>query len=240
MFMKKEELLRGIKNGIPIGLSYFSVSFAFGIMASSGLSPLVSTFISFTNLTSSGQYAGVKLILAYASYFEIFLAVLLINLRYLLMSFSLSQKLDPNISLIKRMILSYGVTDEIYALAIKEKKEVTFDYFLGLMIAPVVCWTLGTLSGSLLSNIFSERLLSALGILLYSMFISIIMPDAKRNKNVLIIILISIALSCILEYIPIFNSLGMGFRLIISAVISSTIGALIFPIKEEREELTNE
>ena len=177
----------GLIKGLPIGLGYLAVSFAFGVMCiNGGITPLMATIISFTNLTSAGQFAGMKLILEVASYLEIALTVLLINLRYSLMSLSLSQKIDTNSKTINRLLDSLSITDEIYAIAITEKKKVTTPYLLGLTTLPLLGWTLGTLLGATISQIFPENLLTAMNISLYAMFIAIVVPDAKKNKNVLV------------------------------------------------------
>jgi predicted branched-subunit amino acid permease len=224
----------GLKKSIPIALGYFAVSFSFGVMCKNeGISPLLSTIISATNVTSSGQYAGVKLISACASYLEIFLTVLLINLRYALMSLSLNQKLDSSIPTAHRLLFGFGITDEVYAVAISENKKITTKYMFGLITLPILFWTLGTLIGVLSSSIMPEKLLNALGISLYAMFIAIIIPDARRSYKVLFVILLSAAISCLFYYVPYINKIGLGFKIIISTIISSTIGALIFPIDKD-------
>lgn len=230
----------GVKKGIPIGLGYLAVSFAFGIMCvNGGLTPLMATIISFTNLTSAGQFAGVKLIFEVASYIEIFLTVLLINLRYALMSLSLSQKIDSNMNTFQRLISSFGITDEIYAVAITEKEKVNTPYLLGLTTLPLAGWTLGTLLGATISSIFPENLLTSMNIALYAMFIAIIVPDAKKSKEVLIVCLIAIALSCMFEYVPYINQIGLGFKTIIATVVACTIGALVFP-RENKDDNIND
>mgnify|MGYP003302876358 CR=1 FL=1 len=154
----------GLKKGLPIGIGYLAVSFAFGVLAVTGLSPLMATFISFTNLTSSGQYAGVLMIFEGASYFEIGLTVLLINLRYSLMSISLSQKIEPDTPRWKRMIVGFGIADEIYGVAVTEKGKISASYFIGLMLLPILGWTLGTALGAFGANLMPERILIALNI----------------------------------------------------------------------------
>jgi len=225
--------LYGLKKGIPIALGYLAVSFAFGVMCvNGGISPLMATIISFTNLTSAGQFAGVKLIFQVGSFLEIGLTVFLINLRYALMSLSLSQKIDKKMKWYERLICSFGITDEIYAVAITEEKTVNTKYLLGLITLPLTGWTLGTLIGCLSTNLFSNNFLNAMSIALYAMFIAIIVPDAKKYKNVLTVCLISIVLSCCFEYIPVINQIGLGFKTIITTIIACTLGALIFPRKE--------
>jgi len=227
----------GLKKGLPIGLGYLAVSFAFGVMCvSGGLTPLVATIISFTNLTSAGQFAGVQLIFQVASFIEIALTVLLINLRYALMSLSLSQKVDSSLNRFQRFICSFGITDEIYAVAITEKEKVDTLYMLGATTLPLLGWTLGTLLGAIGGNLFPERLLTAMNIALYAMFIAIIVPDAKKDIKVLFICLISIAITSILEYVPIFDVIGLGFKTIIATLSSCIIGAFAFPRNTSEED----
>ena len=227
----------GLKKGLPIALAYLAVSFAFGIMTKTGgISPLAATLMSFFSLTSAGQFAGSKLIMVVASYLEIFFTVLFINLRYALMSISLSQKIDSSIPRWKRIIMSFGITDEIYAVAITEKKEVNLKYMLGITTLPLIGWTLGTLIGSLGASIFSDNLLTAMNIALYAMFIAIIMPDSKKSIKITIVILIAIVISVVFYYVPYIKEIGFGFKIIIATGIACTMGALIFPKKEDEEQ----
>ena len=182
-----KEFLYGFKKGIPIGLGYLAVSFSFGVTAKSeGITPLVAIIISATNLSSAGQLAGIKLIAQMASFLELFLTIILINIRYALMSISLSQKLDEGIPVWQKLIMGYGVTDEIYAMAITETRKTTFKYMLGLTLLPFIGWVLGTTLGVFAGDILPSDLINAMGIGLYAMFIAIIIPDARRNYKILI------------------------------------------------------
>lgn len=232
--------VHGLKQGIPIALGYFAVSFAFGVMTrTNGFSPLVSTIISLTNLTSSGQFAGVEMMLEHASYFEIGLAVLLINLRYSLMSISLSQKIDPKTPKWQRLLYGFGITDEVFAIAFKEEKGIKASYMAGLILLPIVGWTLGTLVGSLSSQILPPRLLDAMGIALYAMFIAIFVPDAKKSLSISLVIGVGILLSVSFTYVPYIKEISIGFKIIISTLLASLFGALVFPRKEDVNDGTS-
>lgn len=228
----------GMKKGIPVALGYFAVSFSFGVMASKGITPLMATIISATNLTSSGQYAGVKLIFENASYIEILLTVLLINLRYSLMSISLSQRIDPNMNIGKKLLIGFGITDEVYALSITSPHKLTFKYMLGLISLPFVGWVSGTAVGAFGAQFFNQDLLNAMGIALYAMFIAIIIPDARKSKSITIVILIATAISCLFHYVPVINEIGLGFKIIIATVVASLIGAIFFPIENDKKEIS--
>ena len=233
----KRLFVRGLKDGIPIALGYLPVSFGFGISAvSSGLSPLVAVLISLTNLTSAGQVAGVEVILALGTLLEMTLTQLTINARYFLMSLSLSQRLGRGFSLPHRLLVSFGITDEIFGVASSKREPVTPVYMYGLIFLPFIGWLLGTLLGAISGNVLPEEINKALGIAIYGMFIAIVLPPAKREKGVLLSVLISIAISLALAFIPLFSFITSGFAIIASALIAAVIAALLFPIKPEEEE----
>ncbi len=234
--MNKKEYKRGLKLGVPIGMGYFSVSFAFGMMAvGSGLSPLATVMISMTNLTSAGQFAGVGLIVSSASYIEIILTMLMINARYFLMSLSVSQKMDKGFRFRKKLMISFGITDEIFTVAALEEKPLTEAFLWGLLTVPYIGWTMGTLSGSVMSKILPYSLQDALGIALYGMFIALIIPAAKASRAVLVTLIIAISCSCILKYAPFLSQISSGFAVIIVTVIAAGTAAYLFPLKDEEE-----
>ena len=229
------DFLYGLKKGIPIALGYFAVSFSFGVMAVSGITPLMATIISATNLTSSGQYAGVRLMIQGASYLELFLTILLINLRYSLMSISLSQKIE-NMPIGVKLLIGFGITDEIYAVSITDSHKITAKYMFGLILLPFIGWVSGTVVGAFGSQFFNPDLLSAMGIALYAMFIAIIIPDARKSKPIFLVILIAAAISTIFYYVPGIKEIGLGFKIIIATVIASIIGAIFFPVEEDLDD----
>lgn len=233
----RRDFIKGLKDGIPIGLGYLSVSFGFGIMAvSSGLSVLSAVIISMTNLTSAGQVAGIAVIASGGAYIEMALAQLIINLRYALMSLSLSQKLDKSFTALSRLAVSFGVTDEIFAVASGKTEKVSKHYMYGLIFLPFICWSLGTLLGGCAGEILPSRLKAALGIAIYGMFIAIFVPAARKAVGVLAVVITAVAASCCLRYIPIFSGVSQGFSIIICTVIASVLGAALFPVRSSEEE----
>lgn len=226
---------KGVRDGIPICLGYIPVSFAFSITAIvMGVPGWSAIMISLTNLTSAGQYAGVEMIAEHCAYLELALTVFVINLRYMLMSLAVSQKLEPGIPVWQKMIFSFGITDETFVMASIQKGRLNSSYMLGLISLPIVGWNLGTILGVIASGVLSGDVQSALGIALYAMFIAIIIPPAAEDKKVMIIAGIAIALSCILYYTPVLSSISSGMRVIIASVIAAAAGAYFFPKKEER------
>lgn len=226
----------GLKRGMPIAFGYIPVAITFGLMAvSGGLSPWLAVFISLSNLTSAGQFAGTNLIIQGAGYLEITMTTLIINIRYMLMSLSLSQKIDPEISLKQRLIFGFGITDETFSVASVEKGRLSYSYMIGLIIGPIIGWTLGTAIGATISSALPPALGNAMGIALYAMFIAIIIPPAKKSKPIFIIIIISILITILLKYISIFGFISSGFRVIIATVIAAAIGAAIWPINPEND-----
>ena len=229
----------GLKGGLAIGLGYFPVSFTYGFMAVAGGLPVwVAVLVSLTNLTSAGQFAGTNLIFAGAGYVEIGLTVLIINLRYMLMSLSISQRIDQKMGTLKRLLFSYGITDETFVVASLERGTLRFPYLMGLITLPTVGWTLGTWTGASITGLLTPELRSAMGIALYGMFIALIIPPARKSRNVLIVICCAVAMNLFLRYIPVFAFVSAGFRIIIATVFGASVGAAFFPkdMPEEKED----
>ena len=232
-----KSFLYGLKCGIPIALGYLAVSFGFGISAvNGGLSVFSSVIISMTNLTSAGQVAALGIIAAMGPLGEMALTQLVINLRYFLMSISVSQKLDKSFTIPHRFITSFGITDEIFAVACSQKGEIGKRFMYGLILHPCVWWTLGTLLGASAGEILPLKIKAALGIAIYGMFIAIIIPPARKEKSVAFVVIISAILSCALYYIPFFSGISSGFSIIICAVVTSVLAAALFPHEASEEE----
>lgn len=230
------DFTKGIKDGIPIALGYFSVSIAFGLMAvEAGCTWVEAMLISLTNLTSAGQFAGVTVLAHMGTYIEMALTQLVINSRYALMGISLSQKVNARFKGIWRVILGFAITDEIFAVAIGQEGELSRRYFAGLAIIPIIGWTSGTIVGAVLGNIMPEIITSALGVALYGMFIAVVVPKARENMHVLVVVIIAVIISVALRYIPVFSGISAGFAIIICAVAASAAGALFFPVKEDEQ-----
>lgn len=235
--MNIKEFKRGIKDGIPICLGYFSVSMAFGVSAVKlGMPVWIAVLMSLTNLTSAGQFAGTTLLASGGAYIELIISMLIINARYFLMSLSVSQKVDSRFTFLKRLLASYGITDEIFAVSMQKEKELSFTYMVGLIVTPVLGWTFGTLTGAVATSLLPEIISDAMGIALYGMFIAIIIPPARDQINVLFAILMAIAGSCIFAYVPRLQIISGGWSVIIITVITSMLAAVMFPIAEKEGE----
>lgn len=234
---RRQDYVRGLRHGIPIALGYLSVSFSFGIAAvSQGLDWWTAVLISMTNLTSAGQVAGLGIIVAGGTFVEMALAQFIINLRYALMSLSLSQKLAEEYSTFHRAATAFAMTDEIFAVASGQPGEVRPAYMYGLATLPFLGWSGGTLLGGLAGTLLPELLCAVLGLAIYGMFIAIIIPPARDSVGVCAVVVLAAAMSCSLRYIPVFSGISSGFSIIICAVLASAAGALIFPRREQSEE----
>ncbi len=229
-----ERFKEGLKDGIPIGLGYLSVSFTFGMMAVSMGIPLeVAVVISLTNLTSAGQFAGLDLLMASGAYMEMALTQAIINLRYALMSLSFSQKVEPSMTRKERMIIAFFITDEIFALASNKPGKIGKWYMLGLASLPVLGWTMGTLIGGSFSMLLPDALRNALQLAIYGMFLAIIIPPAKSSLPIRQAVVLAAILSCIFALLHSFINIGSGFVIIICSIVSAGIIAYLHPIKEE-------
>lgn len=232
----KSLFFAGLSDGVPTALGYLSVSFGFGINAvTSGLSPLAAVLISLTNLTSAGQLAGIGVIANNLPLFEMALTQLVINIRYFLMSLSLSQKLDDDYTLLHRLVTSFGITDENFGVASSKKGLLRPPYMYGLILLPIIGWTLGTLLGAVAGNIIPAAVNAALGIAIYGMFVAIVVPAAKENRGILLSVICAIAISCVIAFLPVLSFITSGFAIIIAALVAAVVAALVCPVKDEEE-----
>ena len=222
---------KGLLHGLPIALGYLSVSFAFGIQATAvGLLPWQALLLSLCNVTSAGQMAGLTLMAQGAGLVEMALTQATINLRYALMSLSLGQKLDGNMTLPHRLAIAFCNTDEVFVVASGQPGLVGKAYLYGLTNGPYLGWGLGTLLGALAGNVLPPSLTGALGIAMYGMFIAIVLPPFRRDASVRLVVLTAVVMSCLFAYIPWFSGLTGGFRIILCAVAAAGIGAAVRPL----------
>lgn len=227
----KDKFLDGIKKSIPIFMGYFPVSFTYGIMASNGgIDPLIASTVALTNFTSAGQFVGTKVIISNGTFLEAGVATFVVNIRYALMSLSLSQKI-LDMPLYKKLILAFGITDETFAVASLEKEKISFSYMIGLIIGPYMAWVLGTLTGAYFSTLLPERLQNAMGIALYGMFLALVVPEARKSKEVLGVVSVAVLVSVIFRYMSVLKNISSGWTIIIATIISSIFGAIVFPRK---------
>ena len=233
---RKQWFLKGMKAGIPISLGYFAVSLALGISAKqAGIPSLAAALTSLLINASAGEHVGFTLIAAGASFIEITVMEAIANARYLLMSAALSQKLKPNVGLLQRLLLGFTVTDEIFGISIGLPVPLDPCFTFGAFCVATVGWTSGTYLGAVLGGILPAFVLSALGVGLYGMFISVFVPEAKKNKIVAALVCISFSASAAFTYVPYLNKIDEGIRIIILTVVISLLAAIFFPIKSEAD-----
>ena len=211
--MVHNKIQNGLKDGVPICVGYFSVSFTFGMMAvKSGISPFHAVLISLFNLTSAGQFVGLNVIVSGASLMEMALTQLVVNIRYALMSLSLSQKLDSSVNLGNRMLIAYGNTDENFLQwPVQSRGRWEKLYMYGLILLPVTGWVGGTLAGAVAGTLLPADIISALGVALYGMFIAIVVPMAKEHREVALVTVAALVLSTAFYYLPGLKEISSGF-----------------------------
>lgn len=231
------EFLRGLKGGLPICMGYLGVSFAFGIFAvENGLGLKEAMLISMTNLTSAGQFAAVPVIAGGGTLIELILGQIIINLRYMFMSVALSQKLDKGVKAVDRLIIAFANTDEIFAVAVSNKDDVGKSYLYGLILTPYLGWSVGTLIGAAMGAVLPHMIVSALGIAIYAMFVAIVIPQMKEEKNMSLCVLFSVLLSCIFFYAPYLKRVPQGFVITVCALTASAAFAYFAPIGDDNYE----
>lgn len=227
----------GMKDGIPIALGYLAVSFSLGISAkNAGLNAFQGFIASFFTNASAGEYAAFTVIAADAPYFEMLIVTLIANARYLLMSCALSQKMNPELAWYHRLLIGFDVTDELFGITINRPGKFNPYYTYGAMILATPCWATGTMLGIIAGNVMPARLVSALSVALYGMFLAIIIPPCRKNKVVAVVIMASFALSYLMYALPFMSAMSSGTKTIILTIVISSIAALLFPIKKEGTE----
>ena len=237
MSENKKWYKNGLRDGIPIALGYFAVAFTLGIVAKkAGLTPFQAGLAAALTNASAGGYAAFTLMGAGAGYLELAMTELVVNALYLLMSCALSQKLPPQTSLLHRSLVAFDVTDEIFGISVSVKGPLNPFYNYGAMTMAIPGWALGTVFGVITGNVLPARLVSALGVGLYGMFLAIIIPPARRSRIIAALVLIAMAASLAFAKLPLLSSISEGLRVIILTVVLSLGAALLFPVKEEEED----
>ena len=232
----REAFAQGMKDGVPIALAYFAVSFSLGIAAkNAGLNPAQGFIVSALCTASAGEYVGFTMIAASATLIETAIATLITNARYFLMSCALSQKMDNKMPFFHRFIVAHFVTDELFGIAINRKGSFNPFYSYGAIFCSVPWWSIGTLLGVIAGNLMPLRLVSAFSVALYGMFLAIVIPPARKEKAVMLVVVASFVLSSIGAYLPLFAGIAEGTKTIIITVIVAAAAAVLFP-KNDNEE----
>ena len=229
-----KEYTAGMKAGMPVCIGYFSVSFGFGAMAvAQGLQVLHAILISATNLTSAGQFAGLTVIAAGAALIEMVLTQLVINSRYALMSLALGPRFGPSVSTWKRLFCAFFNTDEVFALGMARGQQLTASYFLGAGTVAAIGWIGGTAMGALAGSVLPLSVRSALGVMLYGMFIAIVVPQAREEKPILLSVVLALVFSCLFAWVPGLKEISAGLAIVICTVAAAALCALFCPVDEE-------
>lgn len=232
--MKNKVFFEGMRDGLPIGLGYFAVSFSLGIVArNASLTPLQGFIASFFCVASAGEYALFTSMQTAASFIEIALITLVVNARYLLMSTALTQRFDPKTPLIHRFFIGFGVTDEIFGITIARPGYINPFYNYGALLVAIPLWSIGTSLGIIAGNFLPTRVVSSLSVALYGMFLAIIVPPAKKNIVIMVSVLASFAASFAFTKLPLVSQFSGSTRTIILTVVISSIVALIKPIPDD-------
>lgn len=232
--INKEQFKSGLRSGIPVGLGYFFVSFTLGIAAKkTGLSSIQAALMSLSIHASAGELAALGIIAAGAGYWEMALTEIIVNLRYLLMSCSLSQKLSPNMRFFHRFFLAFDITDEIFAVSVSRPGKLNPFFTYGMMTVASPGWVIGTFLGALAGGILPAVVIGSMSIALYGMFMSVVIPPSKHDKIIAGVVIASMLLSGLFAVIPVIKNISSGFKIIILTVLISAAVALLFPVKED-------
>ena len=232
--MNLQNYTRGVRTGLPVGVGYFSVSFGFGAMAAAqGIKALDAGLISLSNLTSAGQFAGLTVIAAGAALLEMILTQLVINSRYALMSLALGPRFGPSVGTGKRLIAAFFNTDEVFALGMARQGKLTAEFFLGAGTVAAIGWIGGTAMGAAAGAVLPLAVRTALGVMLYGMFIAIVVPQARQEKPMLLSMVLALVFSCLFTWVPGLKAVSAGLAIVICTVAAAAICAVVFPVEQE-------
>lgn len=223
-----KELLRGMAGGLPIALGYAAVSFSLGIlMRNAGLDPVHGLIMSLLNNTSAGEAAALGIIASGGGYIELALSQLVINLRYALMAAALSLHLSSTLSLPRRALVGFDITDEVFALLVSQPRPVNEFYAYGIALVTIPCWAAGSALGIIFGDILPSSLVSALSVALYAMFVAVVIPPARRQWRILVLVIVSMAASWLVDSV-----MTSGVKTIVLTVVISALAAIVWPVEE--------
>lgn len=232
----KTDIVQGFRDGIPIALGYFAVAFSLGIIAKqAGLTAAIGFVSSFFTRASAGEYGVYTLVAAQATYVEIVAMCLVVNLRYMLMSAALSQKIAPGTSWFHRVLMSCCVTDEIFGISIAHKGYCPPAYTYSAALISTLFWASGCAAGIVVGGLLPMNIVASLSVALYGMFLAVIMPPARDDRHVLYAVVASFVLSGTCSIVPVVNSLNSGTRTIVLTILISAVAAWLKPIEVEEE-----
>ena len=238
---KRQIFIQGLRDGVPICLGYFAVSFALGIAArEASVTAPASFLMSAGMVASAGEFAALMLIANRAGVIEMILTTLTVNLRYFLMGCALSQKTDPGIALRHRFGLAYCITDELFAISVARPAPIEPVYSYGATVISVSGWCAGTVLGVVVGRILPDPVYNALSVALYGMFLAIIIPPAKKDRFLAGLIIICMAASTLFTVLPVVSGLSDGFRVTILTIVFSALAAMLHPIKAKDETSASE
>ena len=238
---KRQAFLNGLRDGIPIGLGYFVVSFSLGIIAKeAGLTPVDGFFASFFSAASAGEYIGFIMIMGSAPYINTFIMSVITNARYMLMTTAMTQRFSEKTPVWQRVLVAFYATDEIFGANIGRPGCIVPAYSYGLAVVAVPLWSIGTSLGIVAGNVLPTRAVSALGVALYGMFLAIIVPPSKKDKTVLVAVIASFICSYFCGILPVISQWNTSTTMILLTVVISSIAAIVKPIQDEGEEEAHE
>ena len=231
---RRQAFFQGARDALPVSLGYFSVSFTLGLAArQAGMSVLEATVMSLITNTSAGQFAGIASFGAGSSLLLTALTQAFVNLRYILMSLSLTQRFSAREPMGRKLLAAFDVTDELFALAMQQDKPLSLFYYYGMMAATIPCWALGTLLGAVLGSLLPQAVIYAVSVALYAMFIAVVVPPARHDRKILKLVALSMGLSGLMRALPLTAGIAPGLRVILIALPLSYLFARGFPLAEE-------
>lgn len=230
----RKDIIDGLRVGFPIAMGYFAVAFSLGIIAvQAGLTAPLGFLSSFFTRASAGEYGTYTLVAIEAAYAEVVVMCLVVNLRYMLMSAALSQKIAPGTSWFHRLMMAFCITDEVFGVSVAHPGYTPPAYTYSAALISTLFWASGCAMGIMAGGLLPQSMVTALSMSLYGMFLAIIIPPARKERSVALCVVFGFLCSWAAGVLPALRELSAGTRTILLTLGLSALAALLFPRKEE-------
>jgi len=214
----------GIMKGLPVFVGYLPIGFAYGVLAmQAGFTASETVLMSILVYAGSAQFIGVGMVAAATGITTIILTTFLVNLRHLLMSASLAQRLNGKDKR-KLALFSYLITDESFAVNsvwLRNNNDIALRSLFAVNVTAYLGWISGSILGALVGSQPINVEKYGLDYALPGMFIILLIFQLENRKYVVLAIIAGV-LSTILSQV-----LSHNLHIIITTVLISALGVVI-------------
>ena len=217
---RKEKFMDGCRKAVPITLGYIPMGIGYAAIAiKAGMTPFETISMSFLVYAGAGQIIAASMLLSGAAAIAIILTNFVVNLRYFVMSTCVLNKVEES-SLPLNILAAHVTVDESFAMfSLSEDSSIWI--YLGIAITAWLSWCLGAAVGVFALDLLPGIVTNSFNISLYALFVAILTPAVKENKQIAMLVLITAVFNIVLS-----QFLG-NWSLIVSTLVGAGIGMYI-------------